>query len=408
MCGIGGYAAIGKEYRRAVTALLTTGIDRRGGHASGYVSLCDNKSIVHGRTDGPWSGASLTFKERASEGLANILHARFATCGKRALGEAHPFQIDRNGKTVLWGVHNGVIRDADDSAKVNGREYSVDSLELFELLADGKIAEIGKLHGYGTIVWVETAEPNNIHMVRLTNTAELYIARVKGGGSLYGSTRSIVETAAKDAKLELDGAPWEPGTGVPHYITIHDGEIYYKEKTKIELASQYDSKYYNNIQRSGGAGYYNGWYGASDFAYSKDYSHPVTRILSWCKDCSHLHNNQDGDCERGNCKCDSQHKAMAIEAAKKLEANKDIDKRLDERKKRIASTKLTCSYCHENTVLCTDHDNWLCKMCCWECEEATMEEKHWDELQAIKTATQKEQPAQTVFANLKENTTDGK
>jgi predicted glutamine amidotransferase len=215
MCGIAGFLGIEGHKKVKLAWSLSRGIDNRGGHASGFVSLRDNDRIVWGRERGSWIKQDVPFYREAITGFGSVMHARYATCGdKDARAHAHPFCIKRNGAPVLWGVHNGIINNANESAKAHGRPYTVDSRELFELLADGEYDSIRQLRGYGTIVWVEASDRKYIRMARLTDNAELVFVNTTIGGMVYASTENILDNALKYAGLKnKDKNTWEPTHG---------------------------------------------------------------------------------------------------------------------------------------------------------------------------------------------------
>jgi predicted glutamine amidotransferase len=203
LCGLSGYSGIKSlEARHKLVEALGYGIDLRGGDSCGYVSIA-NGGLRYARKSGIWSDARSRFVKGASSGDTCMMHARFATCGdKKAPTNAHPFAIRRKGKVVLWGAHNGMIPDAWDCAKFHGRDITVDSQEVFELLADKQYKVIQKLDGYGVITWVEANDINHINVARLTDNSEFKVYEVAGGGIIWGSTWTIIATALKYAGLE--------------------------------------------------------------------------------------------------------------------------------------------------------------------------------------------------------------
>src|SRR4051812_41108202 len=144
MCGLAGFAGIKNvETRTALVWTLGMGIDERGGHAAGFVSL--GEQLRCHKKLGYWLSAKNRFVEAAASGPICMLHARYATCGKQTIEEAHPFAIQRDGRTRLYGAHNGVVYNAWESAKSHGRKIQVDSQEIFECIADGNIKALQKL-----------------------------------------------------------------------------------------------------------------------------------------------------------------------------------------------------------------------------------------------------------------------
>jgi len=236
MCGLAGFQGLGiSEMDRAFLIMaLGAGIDRRGGDAIGYAALADNKEIVVRRQTGDWCEArSIELIREATRMHTLAMHARFATCATKAAVHAHPFTISRGERDVLYGMHNGILYNAEDSAKKHGRKYSVDSRELFELLADGHLDEIEKLEGYGTAVWMEASEPGVVYMVRMTDDADLEIAKVKGGGVVWGSTERIVRDGLGAVGAEVDSFL----VIEPHIIhSVSDGRAWKHSNMKLSVS----------------------------------------------------------------------------------------------------------------------------------------------------------------------------
>lgn len=237
MCGLAGYQglSVDEKQRLALVLGLGDGIDTRGGDAAGYVAITRHGFLDVDRLVGTWSKSWRMTMTAASIGEHSLaMHARYATCGTKTVIDAHPFTIRREGKVVLHGMHNGVIWDARSSAEINGRgkEYSVDSRELFELLADGETRAIADLNGYGTIVWIEPSAPHEIKLARLTADADLSIATVDGGGVVWASTRRILQSACEFADVPILEY-YEVDDGVVH--TIRDGLLYVAPEDRLSL-----------------------------------------------------------------------------------------------------------------------------------------------------------------------------
>lgn len=202
MCGLAGHSGILDNRARVVlTRELSLGIDHRGGHAAGFVSLSRSR-LRTGRVATTWAKAPGQFHgEAASGSIMTLLHSRFATCGLRTAEDAHPFKIVRDNRTI-YGAHNGVIDNADESAAANGRTIRVDSQELFELLADDDLDGFRKLSGYGAITWIDAADPSRVYLCRISEMGDLEAYAIKGGGIVWGSTDSIIKTAIRAAGLD--------------------------------------------------------------------------------------------------------------------------------------------------------------------------------------------------------------
>jgi hypothetical protein len=239
MCGVAGFQGLGhlsSNKRKALALSLATGIDRRGGDACGYFAVDNAGEVKVGRAYGKWSDSVIMLLNSVDKGAHSLaLHARYATCGTKHVKDAHPFTIKRSGKVEIIGMHNGVIHDADDSAKAHGRDYTVDSKELFELLADGERESIAALQGYGTIVWVKPEEPTIIRMARLTESADLAVASLAGGGLVWGSTKTIVDTALMSIGVYHGETFWETEAGFVHFV--ENGKLFVDRKDRISLSS---------------------------------------------------------------------------------------------------------------------------------------------------------------------------
>jgi hypothetical protein len=249
MCGLAGYTNVSPDRRLVLAYALGLGTDRRGGHAAGYVSLGATDGRIHyGRKQGEWSGASRRFLLDAIAGEVTIIHSRYATCGDRdEVSQAHPFAIMREGRTALWGAHNGMIDGARASAAKHGRPYTVDSEEAFELLADGHLDKIRQLAGYGTFTWIERTPPSEgpprVRLVRLTEDAELAIGQTACGALVWASTMRILQSATDAAKMRLTGV-YTAETGKV-YEACADGTLVYSEQYAdgLTLADRWTATY---------------------------------------------------------------------------------------------------------------------------------------------------------------------
>lgn len=203
MCGLSGFAGVSDfETRKKLIFYLGFGIDERGGHAAGYITQAPGRFPIVGRKPGYWLAAKEKFIRRAAEGTTTLMHARFATCGKRTVEEAHPFTIERDGSPVIWGAHNGIIYNADESAWIHNRSYDVDSRELFELIADNELDGVRSLEGYGVAMWARAADLGSVYMARLNDQSDFEICKTDAG-YIWGSTRKIVEQALDACEITV-------------------------------------------------------------------------------------------------------------------------------------------------------------------------------------------------------------
>lgn len=237
--------------RFILTDALGSGIDRRGGDAIGVATMAATGNVTTRRALGTWEKADASFIDYCTTPDIVLMHARFATCGdKHDVKQAHPYTIKRNGRVVLVGAHNGVIYDARESAKRNNRPYTVDSLEVFELLADGDYEAIGRLHGYGVLTWMVPGH-RHVNLVRLSDSSDIEIAKLKTGGIVWASTWRIIEDAVSAAGLEVDHTYKIDEIG--QVYKIYENDVRYSTDSRlIKLAAGYGSSY-------GSYGTYGSW-----------------------------------------------------------------------------------------------------------------------------------------------------
>ena len=203
MCGLAGMALIyNANDRYNMLASLGYGIDTRGNNAAGYVSYRYDGDMTFSRKRGSWRSANKEFMDGAANGDMCFMHSR-APGYNDPVTDAHPFPITRNGKVVLIGAHNGNINDAWESAKAHGRKITVDSMELFELIADRDLDSLHNLHGWGIAEWVETDKPREIRLARLSENAELVAAELTNGGFAWASTWHILSSALQFSNLKV-------------------------------------------------------------------------------------------------------------------------------------------------------------------------------------------------------------
>lgn len=241
MCGLAGYAGAGTPEQRIILVQeLAKGIDRRGGHSCGYVSI--GKTTHYSRRPGKFKDARKRFLGAAAEGEICMMHARYATCGtqKEKASEltAHPFAIKRGGDVVLWGAHNGVISNAFTHAREAKRVIDVDSQEIFECLADKNYKGIQEMYGYGVITWIEKADRSCVKMARLSSTSDMFVCKAKTGGIIWGSTMEIVRPALAKAGLELES--YFEVAEVGRMYEFNSTGVFMHEETGIKLGARWE------------------------------------------------------------------------------------------------------------------------------------------------------------------------
>lgn len=266
--------------RAILVDVLGVGIEGRGDDAAGYVAV--NGVVRYGKVLGGWSDTHRRFRHAASTGDVTMMHARAMTCGTGGVDEAHPFCIRRGNETKLYGAHNGIIYNARESAKAHGRSYSVDSKELFELMADGEPIE--DLEGYGVITWIDPADKYTIRLARLTQQSDIVVVKIAEGGYAYASTKAILEAALYKAGLTIDHY-YKMKVGVEHTLNKDGFFIHKKVPRKIKGWTSHYS------YGDDGEGFWgSGGYTIQRYGESKLLSSP-------CPTCGFYYCKKDGSCK---------------------------------------------------------------------------------------------------------------
>lgn len=255
MCGLAGHIGVkDNQSRFYLTLELAKGIDTRGGHASGFVAH-NRSGLFYGRAGSTWKDAGTQFLQKCAGGSDfSLMHARFATCGtKDDRNHAHPFKIEREGKPVLYGAHNGIVYDAFEHAKEFGRKIDVDSQEIFELLADRKYKEFKDLSGYGVATWLDADDLTTIKLCKLSFSGDIVVCKTTQG-MVWASTETILVRALARAKLDITDI-YTISTGHVYEITATD---IVDSGLKVEFGQSYSKWKGTGSFHSSGSGYHSG------------------------------------------------------------------------------------------------------------------------------------------------------
>lgn len=233
MCGISGFSGIkNANARLKLTDALGHAIYTRGYGGSGFVTLDGMGGMNFQRDIASWRAVDAAFVKAAAAMETCMMHSRGPI--SRVATDVHPFPIERDGAVVLWGAHNGMFDDAWASARNNDREITVDSQEVFHLMAEGKTNLLPTMRGWGVITWVESANLNEIKISRLTEDSDLVAASLKDGGVVYASTSKIAAFACKHAELEIE--EWLHMEKVGVIYTVSNGVVTCTEQPGPRLA----------------------------------------------------------------------------------------------------------------------------------------------------------------------------
>lgn len=110
-------------------------------------------------------------------------HVRHATSGAISDENAHPFIVQREDGTEIVGVHNGSLRLWQQ--KGDGTKLKVDSEWAFTKIAELGVDAFRYFDGAYAFVWVDTAQPDVVNMIR-NKERPLHYMISKDGNSIVG------------------------------------------------------------------------------------------------------------------------------------------------------------------------------------------------------------------------------
>lgn len=229
MCGIAGFSICDKDHRVIRTRLLSEAllrqIQQRGRDATGAVwteNTEDGLTLFYAKDDVPadvFVEQNMTLIPKYTR--TALLHTRYATKGSPTNPDNnHPIAVPN-----VIGVHNGVIANDDEVFAELGvpRIAEVDSEAIFQLIANSKdpVEALPKLEGRAAIAWYEVDDPTVMHIARLEGSP-LWIGHTPNGSLVFASTRELLTTAARNARVYLQTI-WQ----VPEwmYLKVVKGQI---------------------------------------------------------------------------------------------------------------------------------------------------------------------------------------
>jgi hypothetical protein len=180
MCGLFGMmlkpdCSISAAQRGVLTYVLSDTNDTRGKDSWGFAAVNEDGGILvrHGLGYLSPKTSELLPYDRF------MAHTRWATQGKKTLGNAHPFMIGR-----IIGAHNGSLWNHDDLNKKYGRKCSVDSMHLVHHLDESR--DFGDIEGYGVLEWFEDNDSSCVYLCMMTDRSDLCVVAIGDDKNIEG------------------------------------------------------------------------------------------------------------------------------------------------------------------------------------------------------------------------------
>lgn len=234
MCGIYGFKAKkGQEltiHESGILALAMAkemewrGRDSWGGVVFDHPNYAAEPKIFKGL--GVPSKTAHDFLLAASEAQAILGHTRTATVGKVSIPNSHPFAVGN-----ILGVHNGSISNHYELNHKYGREFEVDSQQIFAHINEG--LDLKEIEAYGTFFYAKLDEGyKNLYLAR-TNGGSLFLARlfrdkINKNGSNFFATAWASEKKGIEVACDYLGFNFQEVNVEPNklYAIRENGEIY--------------------------------------------------------------------------------------------------------------------------------------------------------------------------------------
>lgn len=227
MCGIAGLSKTDTDRTLDTVNLsrcLLRAIEARGRHAAG-AAWTEEGDVWWDKAPVPGSA----YAKRLPMGpLATtaILHTRFATKGDpKDNGNNHPFSLPG-----ITGIHNGCLTNDAVIFNMLGVERTApgktDSEAIFALLAHrhpslSRADALGLVEGDAAVAWIETSDPDRLHLARLVGRP-LAIGETVRGSLVFASTETLLRLACATAGVRLNEV-WDVPTMT--YVTAVNGCI---------------------------------------------------------------------------------------------------------------------------------------------------------------------------------------
>jgi hypothetical protein len=219
MCGIFGAQwkhsrpnASERAQRAVILTVLAHEMDSRGDQSHGV--YLPEPDVLHRRVG--------TIKQTPmhiySEARSLFAHTRYATQGKVAEKNSHPFDIDD-----VIGCHNGTLSNHAQLNREYARDFKVDSQHIFKHIATGR--PLSEIQGYGTVVYVHREAPSEILMAHCNGgMLTVYTTDI---GLVWASTEAAIKGALQAGGV-IGGKPVDTKSG--HLYVAKDAELFLRKE----------------------------------------------------------------------------------------------------------------------------------------------------------------------------------
>jgi hypothetical protein len=202
MCGVAGFSLSinSKINARALAHHLLTQIESRGQMASGFAYGYEGKV---GYYKDAVAGSNLRLKGLPRDTKTVIAHTRYATHGAVTDNRNNHPVLSPDSKIAL--VHNGVIWNHDEVRHDSLSEFGlpdVDTSVIPAVLQKFGIDGVSKLSGDAAIAWLESDEPNVLHLARL-ESSPMSFTQLVDGSIVFASLPGLLENALYTMGLEF-------------------------------------------------------------------------------------------------------------------------------------------------------------------------------------------------------------
>lgn len=201
MCGVAGFSLSinSKINARALAHHLLTQIESRGQMASGFAYGYEGKV---GYYKDAVAGSNLRLKGLPRDTKTVIAHTRYATHGSVDDNRNNHPVMSPDNKIAL--VHNGVIWNHDSiraNALADFNLPDVDTSVIPAVLQKFGIEGVSKLSGDAAVAWLESDEPNVLHLARL-ESSPMSFTQLVDGSIVFASLAGLLENALDNMGLE--------------------------------------------------------------------------------------------------------------------------------------------------------------------------------------------------------------